>query len=248
MKRRKLLALLALTGLLACTSPVMTANAAWKNTSSGKIYTQTASPGYVTGWKKISGKWYYFNSSGIMQTGFQTINGKTYYLNASGVRQTGWLTYGSRNLKYYFNSSGVMQTGFQTISKKPYYFNEKGVMQKGWIRVDGKQYYADPNGVLAKDEWVGNYYFQENGVMATNAWIDGKWVGENGKYTGVKNNVGWVKDDGKTYYYDTDGKKVKGWLNLKGKTYYLHPTTGVLLYVYLLKSAARNISPAPARA
>ena len=71
MNRKKILALLSLTGLLVLSSPVMTANAAWKNTSSGKIYTQSASPGYVTGWKQISGKWYYFNSSGIMQTGFE---------------------------------------------------------------------------------------------------------------------------------------------------------------------------------
>lgn len=186
MKKRKALLMLSLAGLLTFTAPVMTASAAWKTTSAGTMYTQTASPGYVTGLKKIG----------------------DYY--------------------YYFNSKGIMQTGLQTISKKLYYFNEKGIMQKGWIRTTDKTYYADSDGVLAVSKWVGNYYFKEDGSMATNTWVEGKWVGADGKYTGVKNNVGWITDNGKTYYYDSNSNLVKGWLNLSGKTYYLHPTTGVL--------------------
>lgn len=178
--------MLSLAGLLTFTAPVMTASAAWKTTSSGTMYTQTASPGYVTGLKKIG----------------------DYY--------------------YYFNSKGIMQTGLQKISKKYYYFNAKGIMQKGWIRTSDKTYYADANGVLAHSKWVGNYYFQDDCSMAVNQWVNGKWVGADGKYTGVKNNVGWVTDNGKTYYYDSNSRMIKGWLNLSGKTYYLHPTTGVL--------------------
>lgn len=186
MKKRKALLMLSLAGLLTFTAPVMTASAAWKTTSAGTMYTQTASPGYVTGLVQIGNYWYYFNSKGIMQTGLQKIN------------------------------------------KKLYYFSAKGIMQKGWIRTSDKSYYANENGVLAVSKWVGNYYFQADGSMATNQWIGGKWVGADGKYTGVKNNVGWVTDGGKTYYYDSNSKMVKGWLKLDGKTYYLHPTTGVL--------------------
>lgn len=179
--------MLSLAGLLTVCTPVLTAGAAWQTTASGTIYTQSASPGYVTGLRQIDKYWYYFNSKGIMQTGVQQIN------------------------------------------KKLYYFNEKGIMQKGWITAaDGKRYYADKNGVLAADKWVGNYYLHEDGTLATNEWINGKWVGADGKYTGVKNNVGWVTDGGQTYYYDTNSNKVKGWLNISGKTYYLHPTTGLL--------------------
>lgn len=179
--------MLSLAGLLTITSPVLTVNAAWKTTSAGTIYTQKASPGYVTGLKQIDKYWYYFNSKGIMQKGFQTIN------------------------------------------KKLYYFNEKGIMQKGWFETpDKKKYFADDNGVLAVSKWVGNYYLQADGSLATSTWIDGKWVGADGKYTGVKNNIGWVTDNGKTYYYDSNSRMVKGWLNIGGSTYYLHPTTGVL--------------------
>lgn len=187
MKKSKAFLMLSLAGLLTVCSPVVTASAAWKTTESGIIYTQSASPGYVTGLRQIDKYWYYFNSKGIMQTGVQEIN------------------------------------------KKLYYFNEKGIMQKGWITAaDGKRYYADKNGVLAADRWIGNYYLHEDGTLAVNEWINGKWVGADGKYTGVKNNVGWVTDGGRTYYYDTNSNKVKGWLNVGGKTYYLHPTTGLL--------------------
>ena len=169
--------MLSLAGLLTVCSPVVTASAAWKTTESGIIYTQSASPGYVTGLRQIDKYWYYFNSKGIMQTGVQEIN------------------------------------------KKLYYFNEKGIMQKGWITAaDGKRYYADKNGVLAADRWIGNYYLHEDGTLAVNEWINGKWVGADGTYTGVKNNVGWVTDGGRTYYYDTNSNKVKGWLNVGGKT------------------------------
>lgn len=187
MKKRNILALLSLAGLLSIASPALSAGAAWQTTASGTIYTQSAAPGYVTGLKKIGDYW------------------------------------------YYFNSSGIMQTGIQQIDKKFYYFSSKGIMQYGWIQgEDGKRYYANNKGVLAHGKWVGNYYLQDDCSLAVNQWVDGKWVGADGKYTGVKNNVGWVTDSGRTYYYDTSSNMVKGWLNIGGKTYYLHPSTGVL--------------------
>ncbi len=168
MKKKKTLAMLVMAGLLTVGAPAFTANAAWKTTSQGTIYTQTASPGYVT--------------------------------------------------------------GFKTIDKKLYYFNSKGIMLKGWMTLNGKRYYADEKtGVIPVSTWLNNYYFQEDGSVAVNTWIDGKWVGANGLYTGIKNNVGWVTDNGTTYYYDaTTHQPVKGWLTLQGKLYYLHPSTGAL--------------------
>lgn len=188
MRKRKVLLLLSLAGLLTLGSPAATANAAWKNTSAGMMYTQSASPGYITGLKKI-GKY-----------------------------------------TYYFNSKGIVQKGFQKIKKKLYYFESHGRMVTGWITTeDGKKYYADKDGVVAVNTWVGEYYFQSDGSMAVNTWISGKWVGEDGRYTGVRNNVGWVTDDGKTYYYDSNSQIVKGWLTVGGKTYYLNASTGVLM-------------------
>ena len=82
MKKRKALVMLALTGLLAIGGPAATANAAWKTTSSGTIYTQTAKPGYLTGFQKIDKKVYYFNGQGILQKGWITVDKKRYYADA----------------------------------------------------------------------------------------------------------------------------------------------------------------------
>lgn len=232
MKKLRKILFLSVVTILMFTMPVLTASAEWKTTSKGKMYTTSAAPGYLTGLQKIGKRLYYFNSSGIMQTGFQTINGKKYYfLKKNGkAKVNSWLTSGSKKQRYYFGSDCVAVTGYQKIKDNYYYFNTKGVMQKGWIRTNSGNYYANEStGVLAVSKWVNNYYFGADGKMAVNTWIDGKWVGADGKYTGVKNNVGWVKDGGKTYYYDTKSNLVKGWLTLKGNTYYLNPSDGRLM-------------------
>ena len=99
MKKRRVLLLMSLAGMLTFASPALTANAAWKTTSAGTIYTQTASPGYVTGLKQIGDYWYYFNSSGILQTGLQQINKNYYYFNEKGILQKGWII-GPENKRY----------------------------------------------------------------------------------------------------------------------------------------------------
>lgn len=232
MKKIRKVLLLSLIGLLMFAAPVLTANAAWQTTAAGKIYTTTASPGYLTGLHKINKRLYYFNEKGIMQTGFQTINGKTYYfLKKNGkAKVSSWLTSGTKKLRYYFDKNCVMVTGRQKIKDKYYYFSNKGIMQKGWIRTKSGNYYANEStGILAVSTWVNDYYFGTDGKMAVNKWIDGKWVGADGKYTGVRNNVGWVKEGSKTYYYDKKSKLVKGWLTLSGKTYYLNSKSGELM-------------------
>lgn len=248
---KKKLAVWSLLCFLMCMTLPVAAQAAWKNTSQGMMYTIKKAPGYYTGWQTIQGARYYFSNKGIMKTGWakvnkkyyyfgtdgkmrsgwQTINDKVYYLGNDGVRRTGWQTIksGNSSLKYYFDDKGVRQTGFITVDKKSYYLNETGVRQHGYIRLNGKVYYADKStGVLAQDKWVGQYYFQEDGTMAVNQWIEGKWVGADGRFTGVVNNVGWVTNNGVKCYYDRNSQKVYGWLTLSGKKYYLTPGTGAL--------------------
>lgn len=250
---RKKLAVWSLFCFILCAVLSLQVQAAWKTTAQGKMYTTTKAPGYYTGWhtiknvkyyfssagimqtgwQKINGKYYYFGTNGKMRVGWQTINNKTYYFSANGARKNGWLTVksGELSLKYYFRK-GVMQTGVQKIKNKLYYFNESGVRQYGFIRTaGGKVYYANKStGVLAHGEWISNYYFDDNGVMAVNQWIEGKWVGADGRYTGVRNNVGWVTDNGRTCYYDRNSQKVYGWLTVSGKKYYLNSSTGALQY------------------
>lgn len=250
---KKRLAVWSLICLMTLALLPATAQAAWKTTSAGKMYTTSGSPGYYTGWHTISGAKYYFSSSGIMATGWQKISGqhyyfgkngkmrtgwrtiskKRYYFGSDGIRRTGWQTLKSENktVKYYFDSKGVMQTGLQTIDKNSYYFSSAGILQHGFIKgSNGKTYYGDnSSGILAKEKWIdGEYYFKEDGTMAVNEWVEGKWCGSDGRYTGVKNNIGWITDNGITCYYDRNSKKVTGWLLLSGKKYYMNPSNGAL--------------------
>lgn len=239
MNKRKTLLLLSLTGLLTLASPAVSANAAWKTTSSGTIYTQSASPGYVTGLKKINKKWYYFNSKGIMQTGFQTIDKSKYYFNSKGVMQTGWIKV---NGKYYYAlSSGKLVVGQWY---KNYYFQADGSratntwingkwvgangkytgIQKNiyWITKDNKTYYYDEKGNLVKG-WLtvdGKTYYlhPSTGVLQTG------WITVGGKtYYAVKHKNGAILKNQwyQNRYLGSDGAAKTGWLTLSGKTYYL---------------------------
>ena len=96
--------MLALTGLLAIGGPAATANAAWKTTSSGTIYTQTAKPGYLTGFQKIDKKVYYFNGQGILQKGWITVDKKRYYADA----KTGEIAISKWVNQYYFREDGSL--------------------------------------------------------------------------------------------------------------------------------------------
>lgn len=211
MKKRKALVLLSLAGLLTFGAPVLTAGAAWETTSDGKIYTQTASPGYVTGLKKISGKWYYFNSKGIMQTGVVTISKKLYYFNEKGVMQTNGFIKTSDKKTYYADKNGVLAVS-KWISGK-YYFQEDGTMavstwiEGKWVGADGKY-----TGKKRNYGWVTSggktYYYGDDGKKAK----------------------GWLTVKGKTYYlHSSTGVLQKGWIKVSGKLYYAGPKQGVIL-------------------
>ncbi|MGJ0962296.1 hypothetical protein ACR75P_11495 [Faecalicoccus pleomorphus] len=45
-----------------------------------------------------------------------------------------------------------------------YYFNNAGYMLTGWQLIEGKYYYFDASGAMAKDTWIGDYYVDKNGV------------------------------------------------------------------------------------
>ncbi len=236
-KKRKLLILLSLAGLLVLTSPVLTANAAWVNTAAGKKYTQKASPGYVTGWKQINQKWYYFNSKGIMQTGWITVGSKTYFLKSDGSRQTGWLK--SNGKFYYLNKNGVMQKnkwvdnryltadgssafGLKTISGSTYYLDPAtGIKKTGKVKINGNLYFFNAKGVMQKNKWVSsnNCYASNSGELLTGINAVGNSVyyfNENGKKVTKKLKT----IDGNTYYFLPNGKAAKGKVKISGKFYY----------------------------
>ena len=139
MRKRKVLVLLSLAGLLTFSSPALTANAAWKNTANGMIYTQTASPGYVTGLKKIGKYTYYFNKQGIVQKGLQQIGKKLYYFSSRGRMQFGWIT-AEDGRKYYAKKDGTLAVNV-------------------WVG----NYYLQADGSMAVNTWVGSKWVGEDG-------------------------------------------------------------------------------------
>ena len=161
--KKKFLVVLSLAGLFCLGMTSMSAEAAWKITSAGRMYTTKSELGYVTGWKKI-GKY-----------------------------------------TYYFDKNGYAQTGWKLIENKWYFFDVKGrMLTKRWV--DG--FYLGSKGYVTKAASSSNTDSTSSGSADTS----------------VKN--GWVKRNGKWYYYDYRGKKVKGWLTIQDKTYYLDPSTG----------------------
>ena len=206
MKQKKILCGLIMMLFLALI-PV-SAQAAWKTTKNGTIYTIKKSPGYKTGWATIKGSTYYFNPS-------------------NGVMYTGWrqITTNNKACTYYFGTDGKRRTGFVTIDSVNYYFDANGILQRGYIRLSGKTYYADAaHGALLKNTWVDSlYYFQNDYTMAVSKYVNGIWVGADGKRGKSGKNVGFVHTGGATYYYDTSGNRVNGWMNIGSNTYYFAP-------------------------
>ena len=81
--------------------------------------------------------------------------------------------------------------------------------------VDGKDYYMNGYGKMAKNTWSGAYYLGADGVMMTNAFTkDNYYVGNDGAYYRSR----WFKHKGKDYYVDGNGHVVKNaWIG----SYYL---------------------------
>lgn len=52
--------------------------------------------------------------------------------------------------------------------------------------------------------------------------------------------TGFRKENGKTYYYDSNGQKHKGWLTLRGRKYYFNRNTGVQIKGWVNASKGRK--------
>ena len=149
----------------------------------GVMKTNTFTPdGYYVGsdgayyrnrWIKYENKYYYTNGAGLLVKNTWV---KAYYLGADGVMKTNAFTLDG----YYVGADGA------------YLRNQK-------IEVDGKEYYLNAVGKVAKNQWVGDYFIDMNGNVVKNHWAGNYWCGADGRY--VKSS--WV-DDGR-YYVGSNG-------------------------------------------
>ena len=218
-------------------------------TISGQTYYFDGNGYMVTGWKKINNKDYFFNDSGFMvkdawqgayylgSDGVMLTNTFTkdgYYVGANGAYYTNrwfkdqgkaYYVNGSGKLvknawqgAYYLGKDGVMLTnaftpdGFYVGADGAYVRNQK-------ITVEGKDYYLNAYGKVAKNQWAGDYYLDGNGNVTKNQWAGSYWCGEDGKYVKnawVDNNKSYVNENGVyvtnqwigDYYVNGSGVKV----------------------------------------
>ncbi len=197
-----------------------------------------------TGWNKNqNGKWtyidpetksiiknswignYYVGENGIMQTNAWTPDG--YYVDENGQweanKQTGWQQEG--NNYYYIKENGEKITNeIIELGGSLFCFDENGKMkEEEWIKIPNNKWaYAKKGGYLAREEWIGNYYIGKNGITLKNTWTpDGYYVGERGEWEANKKQ-GWnTTTEGKYYYIDAKGDKVKnGIKEIEGNLFY----------------------------
>ena len=182
-----------------------------------------------TGWLSVNNNWYFFKNSGCMVTSnwagsyYMDSEGKMktnsftpdgYYCGADGVYvRNAWIKYNGNY--YYVNANGLMK---KNAWVGDYYLGDDGVMKANTftpdgyyvgadgaylrnqkIEVDGKEYYLNAVGKVAKNQWVGDYFIDMNGNVVKNHWAGNYWCGADGRY--VKSS--WV-DDGR-YYVGPNG-------------------------------------------
>ena len=115
-----------------------------------------------------------------------------------------------------------------------YYDSDDEMVTGEWKKDGGKWFYLDDDGEMLTDSWVDDeYYVGTDGAMLVNDWKktysdndmdDPDEDGENWYYFGSKGKKvagDSKKINGKTYYFDEDGKMEYGWYGNGTNVYYL---------------------------
>ena len=114
-----------------------------------------------------------------------------------------------------------------------YYDSDDEMVTDEWKKDGGKWFHLDEDGEMETSAWVDEYYVGEDGHMLTNEWVkttaedeedDPDEDGDSWYYFDSKGKRVEGKDkkiNGKTYFFDTDGKMQYGWYEKDGSVYYL---------------------------
>ena len=118
------------------------------------------------GWQTVNGNKYYFGEDGFALNGFQPIDGKTYFFsNINYALKTGWqmLNENKSNI-FYLSDEGTVTYGKITLEGRDYIFGDDGFLD-GFVYKNGKWYYYNPDGSLAKGiQRMAGRYFQFNEI------------------------------------------------------------------------------------
>jgi glucan-binding YG repeat protein len=118
---------------------------------------------------------------------------------------------------------GTAEQGWVKVNGKWYFYDENGMMATSWVNYKGQWYFLNDSGAM-ETGWVkdaGKWYFLDNSGAMKTGWLkDGsKWylLSSSGAM-----ETGWVKDAGKWYYLDNSGAMQTGWVKDGGKWYFLN--------------------------
>ena len=116
------------------------------------------------------------------------------------------------------------KTGWEIEDNNWYYYEDGKKQTDRWIETNGKTYYVNKEGVMAKDTWIGNRYVDKNGVWQTN-YEPEHWVSSNGRWwyryiDGTYPSNCWKFIDNCWYYFDRNGYRVTDWQVIGGAWYY----------------------------
>ena len=129
-------------------------------------------------WEEVDGDWYHFAAGGYAETGWIEDAGKSYWLDpiengrmASGLFEVGgeWFT---------SDDNGVVRINCWSLVDGFWYrCGSRGETLTGWYESGAKKYWLDPGaygamatGLICVDGF--DYFAEENGVIATGAWIE----------------------------------------------------------------------------
>lgn len=170
-----------------------------------------------TGWATENGKKFYY-VNGVKKYGWVQVKNKKYYIHKTAGMCRSKLIRDSKNISRYVDKNGVLvKNTWITYKEKKYYFDKNGHALKGMKKV-GKNYYyfqAKYGYMMRHVRYMNSrndvYYFGGDGVMVKNVFYT--WSGN---------------DESHTYYFGSNGKMQRGWLKLDGKRYYFDPETGIM--------------------
>nr|WP_072513764.1 L,D-transpeptidase family protein [Ndongobacter massiliensis] len=173
----------------------------------------------------------------VQKAGWVEYNGKMYYMDQNGVPFRNQLISFGGNEAYYMGADGSKSTGFVSYYGYLYYARpEDGNVYAitGAFEVDGKEYYAQSNHILRRNQWLSYgkdyFYYKDDGSMAKNETVVINTVPYRFNENGVRENrYGIHTINGKQYYFSTrSGLPFIGWIN-DGNYKYYADSTGALL-------------------
>ena len=227
----------------------MTANG-WVHLSNGDWAWAEWTGAFASGWKQMpDGRWFYFDpedTSHRMKVGAFQLPSGTYYVDVNnGMTANGWVHLSNGDWAWAEWTGAFASGWFNTPNGQSWYFDSTKLGNPAFLgehSINGKDYYFDEGYGLIRNSWVTltngvRRWAGPDGVLTGRLSPDGIFTADNGtqptgtvKLPGLTLNIGsdhkvktgWIKENGKDYYYLNDGSAASNWVNIQGTYYYFN--------------------------